>query len=69
MLFIGRKKGETLTFILEDKSKIIIKVINSDEQFGTDLAIEAPQNVKIWRGEYKGEKLLKNNDIKLITGE
>lgn len=69
MLYIGRKKGETITFILEDKKEIVIKIANCDSDFGANIAIDAPHSVKIWRGEYNGEKLLENDDPKLITGE
>lgn len=69
MLYIGRKKGEAITFILKDGSEILIKVANCDSDFGANIAIVAPPDVKIWRGVYNGEPLLENDDIKLITGE
>lgn len=63
MLYIGRKKGEVITFILDDEKEIIIKVANCDSDFGANIAIEAPDSVRIWRGNYNGEKLLKKTMI------
>jgi len=66
MLYIGRKKGETITFILASGEEIIIKIANCDEDFGANIAIKAPQSVRVWRGEYNGEKLLENDDVNNI---
>jgi len=61
MLYIDRKKGEVITFVLEDGSQIILKVENCETDFGANISIKAPKEIIIWRGEYNGEKL--------ITGE
>ncbi len=55
MLVIGRRPGEYV--VIDDN--IIVKVVKSDEG-DIRLAIDAPRNIKIVRGElYEEEKLKK----------
>ncbi|MCF6463975.1 carbon storage regulator [Clostridium sp. Cult1] len=55
MLVIGRRPGEYI--VIDDN--IIVKVVKSDEG-DIRLAIDAPRNIKIVRGElYEEEKLKK----------
>ena len=63
MLVLGRKPGESVV-IGED---VIVKVVKSD-QGDLRLAIDAPKDVKIIRGEIYEDEIL-NKNVKPLTKE
>ena len=64
MLYIDRKKGDSITFVLDNDEEIIVTIENCDADFGASIAIEAPSNVKVWRGIYDDQ-----HNSQLITGK
>ncbi len=54
MLVLSRKEGERVVFLLPNGEKITV-VVNSIKGNRNSLAIEAPQDVKILRGELDNE--------------